>query len=107
MTPYLKQWLLASALLPTALCAQVAVDRSKYPDYSDKVNPDPSLMQVKRSSTRATTTRPDHVNNADTKYFLLSSRHLPSRRFVRLSLAHLLYVLTRVELVPRLRRKER
>lgn len=69
MTPYLKQWLLASALLPTALCAQVAVDRSKYPDYSDKVNPDPSLMQVKRSSTRATTTRPDHVNNADTKYF--------------------------------------
>ena len=69
MTPYLKQWLLASALLPTALCAQVAVDRSKYPDYSDKVNPDPSLMQVKRSGTRATTTRPDHVNNADTKYF--------------------------------------
>ena len=53
MTPYLKQWLLASALLPTALCAQVAVDRSKYPDYSDKVNPDPSLMQVKRSGTRA------------------------------------------------------
>lgn len=69
MTPYLKQWLLASALLPTALCAQVAVDRSKYPDYSDKVNPDPSLMHVKRSGTRATTTRPDHVNNADTKYF--------------------------------------
>lgn len=59
--------LLAALALPTTAGAQ-AFDRSKYPDYSTKVNPDPSLMQV-RSVGRAAAVRPDHVNNADTRYF--------------------------------------
>ncbi len=50
------------------------VDRSKYPDYSESVNPDYSLMHyqgVKRANglNRAAVQRPDHVNNAATKFF--------------------------------------
>lgn len=66
----LKKLLLLSALLPTATWAQ-NVDRSKYPDYSDKVNPDPSLMQSRKMRGRAAsvTGLPDYVNNAETRYF--------------------------------------
>ena len=35
-------WALA---LPMAMSAQTDVNRDKYPDYSDKTNPDWSLMQ--------------------------------------------------------------
>lgn len=68
MKPDLKLLLLATALLPTSLCAQ-QVDRSKYPDYSAKTNPDPSLMKARRVSGRATDALPEYVNNAQTPYF--------------------------------------
>lgn len=66
----LKKLLLLSALLPTATWAQ-NVDRSKYPDYSDKVNPDPSLMRPRkmRGKAASVTGLPDYVNNAETRYF--------------------------------------
>ena len=66
----LKKLLLLSALLPTAAWSQ-NVDRSKYPDYSDKVNPDPSLMQPRkmRGKAASVTGLPDYVNNAETRYF--------------------------------------
>ncbi|MBQ2123181.1 MAG: DUF5013 domain-containing protein [Bacteroidaceae bacterium] len=59
----------------TALTAQaqtISVDRTKYPDYSEVVNPDWSLMTPQRKEGKATRTvaqRPDHVNNAATKFF--------------------------------------
>ena len=52
-----------------ALNAQtVDVDRTKYPDYSDKVNPDWSLMRPQGEAkaparNRAVSGRPDHVHN--------------------------------------------
>ena len=68
MKPNLKVLLMASAMLPVSLWAQ-QVNRSKYPDYSDKTNPDPSLMKPRHMSARATSVLPDHVNNALTPYF--------------------------------------
>ena len=67
----IKQGALAiiGAIVPTLLCAQT-IDRSKYPDYSTKCNPDYSLMRPLRSSARASAIqRPDHVNNAESVYF--------------------------------------
>ena len=70
--------LFAALLLssPIAMIAQqtVDVDRTKYPDYSDKVNPDWSLMTPAREAnapaySRTRNRRPDHVNNAETKHF--------------------------------------
>ena len=59
-----------SVLLPTLLNAQT-IDRKKYPDYSDKRNPDYSLMHPLRSHARSAVVgkRPDHVNNGETMYF--------------------------------------
>lgn len=68
MHKLLKLSLLAASLLPTALYAQ-DVDRTKYPDYSDRLNPDFSLMKPRNAGAKATGTRPDHVNNAETPYF--------------------------------------
>ena len=45
----------------------VDVDRTKYPDYTSNTNPDYSLVEPVR--TRAAATRPDHVNNAETRFF--------------------------------------
>lgn len=59
----------AVAILPMGLWGQVTVDRSKYPDYSDKINPDPSLSTPRRTGAKVAETRPDHWNNADTRYF--------------------------------------
>ena len=57
-----------SALFPTLLNAQ-SVDRKKYPDYSDKLHPDFSLMHPLRVHARGVVRqRPDHVNNAETMY---------------------------------------
>lgn len=59
------------AASPLALSAQ-EVDRTKYPDYSDKLNPDYSLRTPRRVRSKVTgevMTRPDHVNNAETRYF--------------------------------------
>ena len=59
---------LAGLFLPGWLASQT-VDRSKYPDYSDKLKPDASLLAPTAKGTRVATTRPDHVNNAETIYF--------------------------------------
>lgn len=46
------------------------VDRAKYPDYTDKRNPDYALMQRHTLGVRNTmSARPDHVNNAETRFF--------------------------------------
>ena len=68
--------LLATFLLGGSLTAQTAVDvdRTKYPDYSEKMNPDPTLVApvqqgAAKNRIRAVSGRPDHVNNADTRHF--------------------------------------
>ncbi len=48
------------------LCAQVAVDYEKYPDFSPTIKADNSLLPVK---SRSTEELPPYVNNAKTKYF--------------------------------------
>lgn len=60
-----KTLITAAALLPLTLWAQ-EFDRSRYPDYTTRTNPDPSLMRVQRKAGQQ---RPDHVNNAETRYF--------------------------------------
>ena len=67
--------LLGSAALTTQ-AQNLDVDRTKYPDYSEKVNPDWSLMPPvredgapSRSRAAVVSGRPDHVNNAETRYF--------------------------------------
>lgn len=52
----------------------VDVDRTKYPDYSEKFNPDWSLMPSigkagAPARSRTAIKRPDHVNNAETPHF--------------------------------------
>ena len=52
----------------------VDVDRTKYPDYSEKFNPDWSLMPQAQEAkapaySRTRSQRPDHVNNAETRHF--------------------------------------
>lgn len=65
----LRHVLMASALLPVAMSAQ-QVDRTKYPDYSSKVNPDPALMKHKAvMKGKAVAVRPDHVDNGKDRYF--------------------------------------
>ena len=71
--------ILLTALLfgnaPIATAQTVDVDRTKYPDYSEKFNPDWSLMPSAREAAapaygRSTRTqRPDHVNNAENRHF--------------------------------------
>ena len=62
--------------LPMSLYAQTDVNREKYPDYSDKTNPDWSLMQyapMQKSAARTDAVpaeqRPAYINNADLKFF--------------------------------------
>ena len=52
----------------------IDVDRTKYPDYSDKVNPDWSLMRpmgeaAATARDRAVSGRPDHVHNGQNRHF--------------------------------------
>lgn len=73
MTVLIAALLFGSSVTMTAQTT-VDVDRTKYPDYSEKVNPDWSLMPATRepgapARARAVTGRPDHVNNAETKHF--------------------------------------
>ncbi|MBQ3244639.1 MAG: DUF5013 domain-containing protein [Bacteroidaceae bacterium] len=72
----LKTILALALVLPMALSAQVDVNREKYPDYSDKTNPDWSLMQyapMQKSAARTDAVpaeqRPAYVNNAELKFF--------------------------------------
>ena len=68
MSIKLRNILLASALLPIATWAQ-NVDRSKYPDFSAELNPDPQLMHPRKVKGKAEAVRPDHVNNAESRHF--------------------------------------
>ena len=73
MTVLFAALLFGSSVTMTAQTS-VDVDRTKYPDYSEKINPDWSLMPSVRKAdaparTRAVSGRPDHVNNAETKHF--------------------------------------
>lgn len=70
--------LLATLLFssPLVMSAQQTVDvnRTKYPDYSENINPDWSLMTPAHevgapSRNRTANKRPDHVNNAETRHF--------------------------------------
>lgn len=59
--------------LPLTAWAQVDVNREKYPDYSDKLNPDWSMLEtangVKRANVSVASARPAYVNNAEKMYF--------------------------------------
>lgn len=73
-TTRITKCILAIAMaLPISLQAQVDVNREKYPDYSDKTNPDWSLLQqrdMKKSAARtARAARPAYVNNAEKQFF--------------------------------------
>ncbi len=69
---YLSTLLCMAAMATTdPLSAQVPVDYQKYPDYTPLLNPDPTLgiEHSMVSRTKATQTRPERVNNAETPYF--------------------------------------
>ena len=73
---FLRSLMAAALSLPMALSAQTDVNREKYPDYSDKTNPDWSLMQyasMQKSAARTDAAtaqqRPAYVNNAELKFF--------------------------------------
>ena len=74
-TKFLKSIIALAVALPMSLCAQVDVNRAKYPDYSDKTNPDWSLMpqqsaqKAQRADGATKTQRPAYVNNANEKFF--------------------------------------
>ena len=66
--------LLFGGILTTVQAQTIDVDRTKYPDYSEKTNPDWSLMtpiqkEGDAARAQARTQRPDHVNNAETRHF--------------------------------------
>ena len=75
MMKFFSTSILTSLLLGSvvALNAQtVEVDRTKYPDYSETVNPDWSLMspsQKAQSRERSVSGRPDHVHNGQNRHF--------------------------------------
>lgn len=62
---------LAAMTAADSLSAQVLIDYEKYPDYSSRLNPDPTLgiEHSMVSRTKAAQTRPERVNNAETPYF--------------------------------------
>ena len=65
----MKWALLAFSVLPGVLCAQT-VDRKKYPDYNPEVRCDWTLLTpAKKVGTKEVQTRPDHYNNAETRFF--------------------------------------
>ena len=75
-TPLATLFAVLLSCSPMAMKAQqtVDVDRTKYPDYSGKVNPDWSLMPTTvktgaHARSRTASGRPDHVNNAETRHF--------------------------------------
>lgn len=70
-----KSILALAVALPMGLSAQSDVNREKYPDYTDKTNPDWSLMpqqganKAQRVDGTTRTQRPAYVNNAEKKFF--------------------------------------
>ncbi|MBR4968076.1 MAG: DUF5013 domain-containing protein [Bacteroidaceae bacterium] len=75
ITRFTKTILALAMAVPMGLCAQVDVNRATYPDYSDKINPDWSLMpqqstnKAQRTGTATRSQRPAYVNNAEQKFF--------------------------------------
>ena len=71
----LKSILALAVTLPMSLSAQVDVNRVTYPDYSDKINPDWSLMpqqganKAQRADGATRSQRPAYLNNAERKFF--------------------------------------
>ena len=66
--------LLFGGAAQTMQAQNVAVDRTKYPDYSETVNPDWSLMTPNgetgaKARSRAASGRPDHVHNGLNRHF--------------------------------------
>ena len=61
--------------LPINIVSQTDVNREKYPDYNDRLNPDYTMLQTAASQkglSRSITTRgtrPAYVNNAEQKFF--------------------------------------
>ena len=74
-TRFLKSIIALAVALPMSLSAQTDVNRAKYPDYSDKTNPDWSLMpkqganKAQRADGATKAQRPAYVNNANEKFF--------------------------------------
>ncbi|MBR5851063.1 MAG: DUF5013 domain-containing protein [Bacteroidaceae bacterium] len=74
-TKLLKSIIALAVALPMGLSAQVDVNRATYPDYSDKTNPDWSLMpqqgasKAQRADGVTKSQRPAYVNNANEKFF--------------------------------------
>ncbi|MBO5866227.1 MAG: DUF5013 domain-containing protein [Bacteroidaceae bacterium] len=70
-----KSIIAVALALPMSLFAQVDVNRATYPDYSDKTNPDWSLMpqrgtdKAQRTGDATRSQRPAYVNNAEQKFF--------------------------------------
>ena len=62
-------------LLSINTVAQTDVNRNKYPDYNESVNPDYTMLQTTAAqnglsrSAEARSTRPAYVNNAEQKFF--------------------------------------
>ena len=75
LLPMLTALLLCSAVALNVYAQDtLRVDRTKYPDYTGRVYPDWSLMtptgqEGEAARARARSQRPDHVNNAETRYF--------------------------------------
>ena len=72
---FIKGILALAIALPIGVTAQIDVNREKYPDYNDCINPDYTMLQTataqKSASRGAETraTRPTYVNNAEQKFF--------------------------------------
>lgn len=66
----LAVWSMALAIPAVGLLAQ-DVNRKKYPDFTWELNPNPSLMVLKKSpaAQRSGQQRPTHINNAELKFF--------------------------------------
>lgn len=75
MRNLLRKVLCLTMLYPMMGQAQLVVDREKYPDYSETLNPDTNLItygsirSLKGRKTAPLSDRPDHVNNTDLKFF--------------------------------------
>lgn len=72
-TDILRFLLLLAVALPLAAWAQTHVNRDKYLDYSETLNPDMTMLEKssgnRAKATAATAVRPSYVNNAEQKYF--------------------------------------
>ena len=72
---FFKSIMTVAVALPMCITAQIDVNREKYPDYTDKLNPDYTMLQKPTAqsgmarSAEARGARPAYVNNAEQKFF--------------------------------------